>query len=98
MKRTLIVTGLCLAGLMAPAAMAAKKPKKSDAGGAGVFAKYDANHDGKLDDGEKAAIKSALSSDAALKVFDVNADGKLDDTEIAAIKPEEMKRKKKKNK
>jgi len=57
-----------------------------------ILGKFDANGDGKLDDGERAAAKAALRAhyiakrDEVKAKFDANHDGKLDDGEIAALK------------
>jgi hypothetical protein len=87
-KSWMIVLGLCTIGIMAPASFA-----KKDKSGVDVFAKYDKNGDGKLDDAEKAAIKEAFANDPDLKKYDLNGDGKLDDNEIAAIQPAKKKKK-----
>ena len=67
-------------------------PTPTSAGGKGggqfrekLLEKFDTNHDGKLDDTEKAAMKEALKAKILAK-FDTNHDGKLDDTEKAAMK------------
>lgn len=72
----------------APAATAkAAHPKRDE-----LLQRFDANHDGKLDDTEKAAAKAAMQKnrgkgrDELLKRFDANGDGKLDETEKAAAK------------
>lgn len=93
-KLWLAVLGLCVLGLAIPTAQAAKGNKRSQ--NVDVFAKYDANGDGKLDDAEKEAMKKALDSDYSLKMYDTNKDGKLSDEEIAVIRP--AKAKKRKNK
>ena len=64
-----------------------------------VMEKFDANHDGKLDESERAAAKAALKERMEkakehhgefkaklLERFDANHDGKLDDGERAAAK------------
>ncbi|HXA15133.1 MAG TPA: hypothetical protein VNW23_08420 [Opitutaceae bacterium] len=90
-KIYLIMTGVCVFGLLAPS-VAFAKDKKPD-----VFAQYDVNHNGVLDPDEIAAIRKdyAADPDGPLKAFDKNNDGKLDDDEIAAIKPHKHKKKKK---
>jgi hypothetical protein len=90
-KICLLIAGLCVLGLAVPSAHAAKKNKK----GTDVFAKYDANSDGKLDDAEKEAIKKAFATDSDLKQYDANSDGKLDDSELDSVKPVAKKKKKK---
>ena len=52
-----------------------------------ILEKFDANHDGKLDDAEKAAMREQMKAMRAqrreqiLARFDANRDGKLDDGE-----------------
>lgn len=59
---------------------------------AGVLKKFDANQDGTLDAGEKAAWeadkakKKAEGEAKRLEKYDTNKDGKLDEAEIAAEK------------
>ncbi len=66
-----------------------RKPSKE------TLAKYDANHDGSLDEAEKAAAKAGAvakakeTREANLAKYDVNKDGKLDETEKAARKADE---------
>lgn len=66
-----------------------KKPSKE------TLAKYDANHDGTLDESEKAAAKAGAvakakeTREANLAKYDANKDGKLDETEKAARKADE---------
>jgi hypothetical protein len=66
-----------------------KKPSKE------TLAKYDANHDGMLDDSEKAAAKAGAAAkaketrEANLAKYDANKDGKLDETEKTARKADE---------
>ena len=72
--------------LVAPAAIFAAK---ADDPKAKLAAKYDLNHNGKLDPDEIAAIQKdfAANPKGDLARFDTNHDGKLDDTEIAAMMP-----------
>jgi Ca2+-binding EF-hand superfamily protein len=62
-----------------------------EGGRAGLIEKFDTNHDGKLDDAEKAAMREQMKAmhekrrDAILARFDVNKDGKLDDGERKAM-------------
>ncbi len=53
-----------------------------------MLARFDKNGDGKLDDTEKAAAKTAMKEHrkARLAKFDKNGDGKLDGDEKAAAK------------
>lgn len=94
-KLGLAVLGLCVLGLAIPSAQA--KGGKNKSRSVDVFAKYDTNADGRLDDTEKEAMKKALDNDYSLKMYDTNKDGKLSDEEIAVIRPE-AKAKKRKNK
>src|SRR2546423_2537591 len=93
MKKILtITTGVCLFTLLVGfTALAAK----SNGPKAKFFAKYDANHNGIIDEDEKAAIRKDFAADpeGELKRFDKNKDRKLDDEEIAAIKPPTGKKK-----
>lgn len=54
------------------------------------LAKYDTNHDGKLDDNERAALKADREKKLLAK-YDANHDGKLDDNERAAAKADRVK-------
>jgi hypothetical protein len=63
-------------------------------GKAAAIQKYDANGDGKLDDGERAKLhadmkakREAMKADMLAK-YDINKDGKLDKTERAVMKNE----------
>ncbi len=66
-----------------------RKPSKE------TLAKYDANHDGTLDDAEKAAAKAGAAAkaketrEANLAKYDANKDGKLDEAEKAVRKADE---------
>lgn len=61
-----------------------------------LLEKFDANHDGKLDESERAAAKAAMKEHRGehkgelkaklLEKFDANHDGKLDESERAAAK------------
>jgi len=78
-----------VAGLVASAADAEKKDKKSDKVRPRVLEKYDKNANGKLDDDEREAMRKDRRSEnaaAALKKFDKNGDGKLDASEREAAK------------
>ena len=62
-----------------------------EGGRARVLEKFDTNHDGKLDENEKAAMKEQMRQmrekrrEAMLARFDANKDGKLDDGERKAM-------------
>ena len=93
MKKTfIIVTGVCLFGLVAASTALADKASGPKAK---FFAKYDQNHNGVIDAPEKEVIRKDYAADpeGELKRFDKNKDGKLDDEEIAAIKPPSGKKK-----
>jgi Ca2+-binding EF-hand superfamily protein len=57
-----------------------------------ILEKYDTNHDGKLDDGERAAMRADFQAKRAerrqemLARFDTNKDGKLDANERKVMK------------
>jgi hypothetical protein len=87
-----IATGLCVLGLAVASPAWADKASGPKAK---FFAKYDLNHNGVIDEDEKAAIRKdyAANPEGDLKRFDKNKDGKLDDEEIAAIKPPTGKKK-----
>lgn len=59
-----------------------------------LLKQFDANHDGKLDETERAAAKQYMEEhggavrERMLKRFDKNGDGKLDDEERAAMREE----------
>ena len=77
-------TRLGLALLLLPVAAFAAK---SDGAKAKLVEKYDADHDGKLDESEIAALKKdfAANPEGELKRLDKNHDGKLSDEEITAL-------------
>ena len=86
MKNKFVIgAGLCLLGLAVASPAFADKASGPKAK---FFAKYDLNHNGVIDEDEKAAIRKdyAANPEGDLKRFDKNKDGKLDDEEIAAIK------------
>jgi Ca2+-binding EF-hand superfamily protein len=91
-KVHIITLGVCAFGLIAASPSFADKANGPKAK---FFAKYDTNHNGVIDEDEKAAIRKdyAANPDGDLKRFDKNKDGKLDDEEIAAIKPPSGKKK-----
>jgi hypothetical protein len=81
-----------------PAAEATPEAKKegettaatADRGKAQLFAKYDTNKNGKLDEDEIAAVQkdfAAASKKNPLRRLDTNKNGKLDDDEINALLP-----------
>ncbi|HEY6168635.1 MAG TPA: hypothetical protein VI454_11385 [Verrucomicrobiae bacterium] len=96
MKKLIVLSSvLCTLGIAAPSAHAAKVKKNK--GGEDVFAQFDKNSDGKLDDKEKEAVQKAFKDgNEAVKKYDFNGDGKLDDGELAAIQPAAKKKKKNK--
>jgi Ca2+-binding EF-hand superfamily protein len=57
-----------------------------------MIEKFDLDHDGKLDDAERAQMKAAFEAKRTerkaemLARFDLNKDGKLDDSERAALR------------
>jgi hypothetical protein len=89
MKKNLltITLGVCLLGILSPAATRAKG-KKNKAPTENALAKYDANKDGQLDATEVSAIKKefAANKTESLKQYDSNADGKIEDAEVDGIK------------
>ena len=102
--RTLSLIALITAGSHAWAAQDGDGKRKGHGDGelrTKVMEKFDANHDGKLDEGERAAAKAALHErmeqakehhgDGKLKAkimekFDANHDGTLDEGERATAK------------
>ena len=88
-KVYLVALGLCVLGMAAPVATFAKGKKNKDVASvpSDIYAKYDINADGKLDDTEKAALRKDFAANPtdALKACDLNSDGKLSDDEINAI-------------
>lgn len=88
-------------GLIASSALRAEgTEKKADKPiPPGVLKKFDKDGDGKLNDEEMAAWKSARESEkkAMLEKYDTNKDGKLDDAEKAAMKADKDKHKKDKH-
>ncbi len=96
MKKLLVLTfGLCALSLAVPTALAAKAKKKKGAE-QDVFAHFDKNHNGVLDEDEKEAVRKAFKEgNDAVKKYDFNGDGKLDDGELAAIQPAAKKKKNK---
>ncbi len=85
-KNWVIVFMIAISGV---AGTQASLAAKADGPKARFFEKYDKNHNGKIDEDEKDAIRKdyAANPEGELKRFDKNHDGKLDDDEIAAIKP-----------
>jgi Ca2+-binding EF-hand superfamily protein len=85
-KVCILALGFGLFGWAAPSTVVAAQ---ADGPKAQFFAKYDKNHNGVIDENEKAAIRKDYTAnpDGDLKRFDKNHDGKLDDEELAAIKP-----------
>src|ERR1041385_6964128 len=89
LKLALAVSGSLLAGVVG---IAAAHP--GGAGKAELIKKYDANGDGKLDDAERATLKTDMKAkreamkQKVLARFDTNKDGKLDQGERAVMKDE----------
>lgn len=85
-KISLLTASLSLALLLAPTAAFAAK---ADGPKAKTFAKYDGNHDGKLDAEETAALQKDFAADpkGPLKHLDANGNGKLDAEELAKLTP-----------
>lgn len=82
MKLALALSGSLVAGV---AGVAMAHPGGGDRGA--VIQKYDTNNDGKLDDQERAAMRSDFKAQREAKKaemlakYDTNKDGKLDDNE-----------------
>lgn len=91
MKTTQWMTlAVALCAFTSASAAPAKGQGKAKAGGpyAQVFAKYDLDHNGRINVDEGEAMKKDLEknpSDPILKPLDTNHDGKLSDDEIMAI-------------
>jgi hypothetical protein len=68
-----------------------EKPRKGGArrNAQGIVKRYDRNRDGRLDDGEIAAVRKAFAdgSDRSLKRLDRDRDGKLDARELGVLQP-----------
>jgi EF hand/Synaphin protein len=91
---TKMKVALALCGTLLVGGLAAAQGIGGGSGKAGVMQKYDANGDGKLDDGERAKLhadmkakREAMKADMLAK-YDINKDGKLDKTERAVMKNE----------
>lgn len=92
-KLKIVLGGAALSLGLAGAALAA--PDGGAGGGQGrkaeMLKKYDTNHDGKLDDKERAPLKAERQAHRAerkakrLAQFDANKNGKLDDAERQAM-------------
>jgi Ca2+-binding EF-hand superfamily protein len=89
-KKLTIALALC--GSLAGVGVAAAQGWQRGAGRAQLMQKYDLNKDGKLDDGEKQAMRAEFKAKFAEKraemisKFDTNKDGKLDDGEKLAMR------------
>lgn len=87
-----LTIALALFGSVAGIGVAAADGFRGGAGRAEIIQKYDLNKDGKLDDGEKAAMRADFKAKFEQKraemisKFDTNKDGKLDDAEKAAMR------------
>ena len=95
-RTTLIIApGLLALALMAAPASARAEDAAKDKPLTKNQQKYDADHDGKLSDDEKAAAKEGAKAKAKatreenLAKYDANKDGKLDDEEKAKKKADE---------
>ncbi len=83
---------LALCGSLAAGGIAAAQGIHGGADRAEILQKYDLNKDGKLDDGERAAMRADLKAkhekmrSEMISRFDTNKDGKLDDSEKAVMK------------
>jgi hypothetical protein len=94
MKTKLILAAVVAAAVVIPSATFAAKgatgkaPKTTDKKGEEPAAKFDTNHNGKIDKGPEAdALRKAFDADKTgpLKKYDLNHNGNLEDSEIAAI-------------
>jgi hypothetical protein len=89
-KKLTIALALC--GSLAGIGVAAAEGFHGGAGRGQFMQKYDLNKDGKLDDGEKQAMRADFKAKLAerraemIAKFDTNKDGKLDDGEKAAMR------------
>ncbi|MEO8844589.1 MAG: EF-hand domain-containing protein [Kofleriaceae bacterium] len=85
---------LALCGSLLVGGLAAAQGVGGGGGKAAAMQKYDANGDGKLDDGERATLRAEMKAKhEAMKAnmlakYDLNKDGKLDKTERAVMKNE----------
>ncbi len=82
-KKLTIALALC--GSLAGVGVAADEGFHGGAGRAQIMQKYDLNKDGKLDDGEKLAMRDARAAQAFQKL-DANGDGVLSLDEFKAGK------------
>jgi Ca2+-binding EF-hand superfamily protein len=89
-KKLTIALALC--GSLAGVGVAAADGFHGRGGRGEILQKYDLNKDGKLDDGEKTAMRADFKAKFAEKRaemiarFDTNKDGKLDDGEKTAMR------------
>jgi hypothetical protein len=100
--RTLALATLAALGTAAWAGDAPARDGKHPQLRAKLLEKFDADHDGKLDESERAAAKAALKEHRGehrgelkarlLEKFDADHDGKLDESERAAAKAALQKR------
>lgn len=83
LKLAIASAALCVGGLSA----VALAQGGHHGGRKAMVEKFDANKDGKLDDAEKAQLKSAFAAKRAERIakFDANQDGQLDETERQAM-------------
>ena len=88
--KTKIALALCAS--LAAGGVAAAQGFHGGGDRAEILQKYDLNKDGKLDDGEKAAMRADFKANhekmraEMISKFDANKDGKLDDSEKAAMR------------
>ena len=89
-----VALALCGSLLVGGVGLAAAQGFSGGDGKAAVLQKYDANGDGKLDDAERAQLRTEMKAKHEAKKaemlakFDINKDGKLDKTERAVMKNE----------
>jgi hypothetical protein len=98
MKKVLVMLlGLSLTGLVALAADDEKKPDGTKPPERPVaprlLQQYDKNHDGKLDESEKEAMRKDQEAKRKelIAKYDKNGDGKLDESEMAAARADRRK-------
>jgi hypothetical protein len=83
-KMLLMALAISLSGFLSQAADGDPKPAAPRTERSELFKKYDKNGDGKLDEGERAALQKDRQEEM-VKKYDKNGDGKIDDTERQAL-------------